>query len=49
VDDPHRFLARIAWAQRLAIVGTSRGDAIRRDDPWADLRALEGARDRPSG
>jgi DNA-binding CsgD family transcriptional regulator/tetratricopeptide (TPR) repeat protein len=38
------FLARIARAQRLAIVGTYQADAIRRDDPWAgDLRGLEGA------
>lgn len=36
------FLARIARPQRLAIVGTFQGDAIRRDDPWAvDLRALQ--------
>lgn len=52
VEDLHRadagtrtmlaFLARIARSQRLAIVGTYQGDAIRRDDPWAvDLRALE--------
>ncbi len=38
------FLARIARSQRLAIVGTYQGDAIRRDDPWSvDLRALERA------
>lgn len=38
------FLARIARAQRLAIVGTYQGDAIRRDDPWSiDLRALAAA------
>ena len=54
IEDLHRadagtrrlvtFLARIARAQRLAIVGTYQADAIRRDDPWAvDLRALEGA------
>ncbi len=35
------FLARIARSQRLAIVGTFQGDALRRDDPWAvDLAAL---------
>jgi predicted ATPase len=38
------FLARIARAQRLAIVATYQGDAIRRDDPWSsDLRALAAA------
>ncbi len=38
------FLARIARDQRLAIVGTYQGDAIRRSDPWsADLRALDAA------
>ena len=38
------FLARIARAQRLAIVGTYQGDAYRRDDPWAaDLGALAAA------
>ncbi len=43
------FLARIARAQRLAIVGTYQGDAIRRDDPWAmDLGALAAA-PRPPG
>lgn len=43
------FLARIARAQRIAIVGTYQADAIRRDDPWAgDLRGLEGA-PRPPG
>jgi DNA-binding CsgD family transcriptional regulator/tetratricopeptide (TPR) repeat protein len=54
IEDLHRadagtrtlvsFLARIARSQRLAIVGTYQGDAIRRDDPWSiDLRALGGA------
>jgi DNA-binding CsgD family transcriptional regulator/tetratricopeptide (TPR) repeat protein len=43
------FLARIAHTQRLAIIGTYQGDAIRRDDPWArDLVALERA-PRPPG
>ncbi len=43
------FLARIARAQRLAIVGTYQGDAIRRDDPWAgDLAALDGAPRQPT-
>ena len=38
------FLARIARHQRLAVVGTYQGDAIRRVDPWAaDIRALEAA------
>ncbi len=52
IEDLHRadagtrtllaFLARIAHDQRLAIVGTYQGDAIRRDDPWAiDLRTLQ--------
>ncbi|MEA2578587.1 MAG: hypothetical protein QOD78_2175, partial [Chloroflexota bacterium] len=42
------FLARIARAQRVAIVGTYQADAIRRDDPWAiDLRSLEGAPRQP--
>ena len=51
IEDLHRadaatrtlvsFLARIARSQRLAIVGTYQGDAIRRDDPWSeDLVAL---------
>src|SRR6188472_2480805 len=54
IEDLHRadagtrtlvsFLARIARSQRLAIVGTYQGDAIRSDDPWsADLRALDSA------
>lgn len=44
------FLARIARAQRLAIVGTYQGDAIRRDDPWSiDLRALAAAPGRRVG
>ena len=54
VEDLHRadagtrtlvsFLARIARDQRLAVVATYQGDAIRRIDPWAtDLRALEAA------
>ena len=54
VEDLHRadagtrtlvaFLARIARTQRLAIIGTYQGDAIRRDDAWSrDLRTLEGA------
>ena len=54
IEDLHRadagtrtlvtFLARIARAQRLAIVGTYQADAIRRDDPWSvDLRSLDGA------
>ncbi len=54
VEDLHRadagtrtlvsFLARIARNERLAVVGTYQGDAIRRDDPWAaDIRALESA------
>ncbi len=58
IEDLHRadagtrtlatFLARIARAQRLAIVGTYQADAIRRDDPWAiDLRSLEGAPRQP--
>jgi DNA-binding CsgD family transcriptional regulator/tetratricopeptide (TPR) repeat protein len=58
IEDLHRadagtrtlvtFLARIARAQRLAIVGTYQADAIRRDDPWSiDLRALEGAPRQP--
>ncbi len=38
------FLARIARAQRLAIIGTYQADAIRRADPWsADLETLAGA------
>ncbi len=38
------FLARIARTQRIAIVGTYQGDAIRRHDPWAaDLDALASA------
>jgi DNA-binding CsgD family transcriptional regulator/tetratricopeptide (TPR) repeat protein len=38
------FLARIARTQRLAVVGTYQGDAIRREDPWAeDLASLERA------
>ncbi|MGH2474900.1 MAG: AAA family ATPase, partial [Candidatus Limnocylindrales bacterium] len=42
------FLARIARAQRLAIVGTYQADAIRRDDPWAiDLAALASAPRQP--
>lgn len=51
IEDLHRadaatrtlvtFLARIARTQRLAIVGTYQGDAIRRDDPWSvDLAGL---------
>ena len=58
IEDLHRadagtrtlatFLARIARAQRVAIVGTYQADAIRRDDPWAvDLRSLEGAPRQP--
>jgi DNA-binding CsgD family transcriptional regulator/tetratricopeptide (TPR) repeat protein len=58
IEDLHRadagtrtlvtFLARIARAHRLAIVGTYQADAIRRDDPWAiDLRSLDGAPRRP--
>ncbi len=58
IEDLHRadagtrtlvtFLARIARAQRVAIVGTYQADAIRRDDPWAiDLRALDGAPRQP--
>ena len=54
VEDLHRadagtrtlvsFLARIARNERLAVVGTYQGDAIRRDDPWAaDIRALDSA------
>ncbi|HYH92594.1 MAG TPA: LuxR C-terminal-related transcriptional regulator [Candidatus Saccharimonadales bacterium] len=54
VEDLHRadagtrtlvsFLARIARGQRLAIVGTYQGDAIRRGDPWStDLEALRRA------
>jgi DNA-binding CsgD family transcriptional regulator/tetratricopeptide (TPR) repeat protein len=35
------FLARIANAQRLAIVGTHQSDVVARDDPWtADLAAI---------
>ncbi|MFP5341726.1 MAG: helix-turn-helix transcriptional regulator [Candidatus Limnocylindria bacterium] len=52
IEDLHRadggtrslvaFLARIARHQRLAVVGTYQGDAVRRDDPWAvDVRALD--------
>jgi DNA-binding CsgD family transcriptional regulator/tetratricopeptide (TPR) repeat protein len=38
------FLARIARAQRLAIVGTYQADALRRDDPWsANLAELDRA------
>jgi DNA-binding CsgD family transcriptional regulator/tetratricopeptide (TPR) repeat protein len=59
VEDLHRadagtrtlfgFLARIARTQRLAIVGTYQGDAIRREDPWsADLAALEAAPRQPA-
>jgi DNA-binding CsgD family transcriptional regulator/tetratricopeptide (TPR) repeat protein len=58
IEDLHRadagtrtlltFLARIARAQRVAIVGTYQADAIRRDDPWAiDLRSLDGAPRQP--
>ena len=58
IEDLHRadaatrtlvsFLARIARAQRLAIVGTYQADAIRRDDPWSeDLVALARAPRRP--
>ncbi|MEO6206382.1 MAG: LuxR C-terminal-related transcriptional regulator [Candidatus Limnocylindrales bacterium] len=43
------FLARIARTQRLAIVGTYQGDAIRRQDPWAaDLDVLASAPRSPS-
>ncbi len=58
IEDLHRadagtrtlvtFLARIARAQRVAIVGTYQSDAIRRDDPWTvDLRSLDGAPRQP--
>nr|MBA2701892.1 AAA family ATPase [Chloroflexota bacterium] len=54
VEDLHRadaatrtlvgFLARIARAQRLAIVGTYQPDSVRRSDPWAtDLAELDQA------
>jgi len=43
------FLIRIARSQRIAIVATYQGDAIRREDPWSvDLRALAAA-PRPPG
>jgi DNA-binding CsgD family transcriptional regulator/tetratricopeptide (TPR) repeat protein len=58
VEDLHRadagtrslvsFLERLARSQRVAIVGTYQGDAIRRGDPWAvDLAALENAPRQP--
>jgi len=54
IEDLHRadaatrrllgFLARIARSQRLSIVGTYQGDAMRRTDPWAmELQELERA------
>src|SRR6185503_12240576 len=54
IEDLHRadaatrtlfgFLARIARSQRLALLGTYQGDAIRREDPWAaDLDTLASA------
>jgi DNA-binding CsgD family transcriptional regulator/tetratricopeptide (TPR) repeat protein len=59
IEDLHRadaatrtmlsFLARIARSQRLAIVGTYQGDAIRRVDPWSvDIAALDQAPRPPS-
>ena len=59
IEDLHRadagtrslisFLSRIARSQRMAIVATYQGDAIRRDHPWMDeLRALDAA-PRPPG
>ena len=59
VEDLHRadaatrtlvsFLARIARAQRVAIVATYQGDALRRTDPWSrDLRELEAAPRQPT-
>ncbi len=59
IEDLHRtdaatrtlvtFLARIARSQRLALVGTYQGDALRRDDPWAvDLAALARAQRPPA-